>query len=487
MDKVLIIDDERDLCDLLEMGLSGQGFACTCVHSIKSAIKTLKNEHFDIALCDIRLPDGDGIDLLAHIQKHYPHLPVCMITAHGNMEMAIRALKLGAFDFLNKPFELKALRAVCKAMLQTSHNASAGASPSAGKPGNGKAEGKSASKTDLIGDSPVMKKVQAMIEKVARSQAPVFIHGESGTGKEIAARSIHRLSNRADGPFVAVNCGAIPENLVESEFFGYKKGAFTGANNDQDGLFVAANGGTLFLDEVADLPLAMQVKLLRAIQERAVRPIGADREESVDVRIISATHHDLARCVSQKTFREDLFYRLNVIGLDMPPLRERNGDIAILSRYLLERLIREYGYPHAELSPAALAKLQRYSFPGNVRELENILERALTFFDGERIDASDIHIVNLNDEAEAPPEHTATAADEEDGLSYLPAAQDAMHAAASRQDALPSDLEDYMQNLEKDLLLKALADADNNKTRAAEMLGISFRAMRYKLKKLGID
>lgn len=486
MSKALIIDDERDLCELIEMGLAGQGFACTSVHSIKSAIKILKSESFDIAFCDIRLPDGDGIDLLAHMQKHYPRLPVCMITAHGNMDLAIRALKLGAFDFINKPFELKQLRGVAKAMLQTSQSTPAATAKTSEKPVSDKNEGKSASKTDLIGESPVMKKVQAMIEKVARSQAPVFIHGESGTGKEIAARSIHRLSNRGNGPFVAVNCGAIPENLVESEFFGYKKGSFTGANSDQDGLFVAANGGTLFLDEVADLPLAMQVKLLRAIQERAVRPIGADQEEPVDVRIISATHHDLARCVANKTFREDLFYRLNVIGLDMPPLREREGDIAILSRYLLERLIREYGYPQTELSPAALAKLESYTFPGNVRELENILERALTFFDGNIIDACDIHIMNLGTNP-APPRKMQIAEDEEDSFSFLPAMPKQDTEAPAAQATLPKDLEDYMQNLEKDLLLKALADADNNKTRAAEMLGISFRAMRYKLKKLGIE
>ncbi|MDO4775849.1 MAG: sigma-54 dependent transcriptional regulator [Cardiobacteriaceae bacterium] len=486
MSKALIIDDERDLCELIEMGLAGQGFACTSVHGIKAAIKTLKNESFDIAFCDIRLPDGDGIDLLAHMQKHYPRLPVCMITAHGNMDLAIRALKLGAFDFINKPFELKQLRGVAKAMLQTSQTAPATAAKAPDKSAGDRNEGKSASKTDLIGESPVMKQVQAMIEKVARSQAPVFIHGESGTGKEIAARSIHRLSNRGSGPFVAVNCGAIPENLVESEFFGYKKGSFTGANSDQDGLFVAANGGTLFLDEVADLPLAMQVKLLRAIQERAVRPIGADHEEPVDVRIISATHHDLARCVANKTFREDLFYRLNVIGLDMPPLREREGDIAILSRYLLERLIREYGYPQTRLSPAALAKLESYAFPGNVRELENILERALTFFDGDVIDACDIHIMNLGS-TPAPTRKVQIEEEEEDPFSFLPAMPKENTEAPAAQAALPKDLEDYMQNLEKDLLLKALADADNNKTRAAEMLGISFRAMRYKLKKLGIE
>ena len=513
MTKALIIDDERDICELIEMSLMGQDITCTSAYSVKAAIKALKEEQFNFVISDIKLPDGDGLDLLAHIQKHYPGLPVCMITAHGNMDTAIRALKLGAFDFVNKPFDLKQLRSICKAALKENPGTDGGA-------GNTKLTattggGRSTNKVELIGDADIMQRVRDMIARVARSQAPVFIHGESGTGKEVAARSIHHQSNRGEGAFIAVNCGAIPENLVESEFFGYKKGAFTGANQDQDGLFVAANGGTLFLDEVADLPLSMQVKLLRAIQERAVRPIGGDREEAVDVRIISATHHDLAKRVSEGKFREDLYYRLNVIELTMPPLRERDGDIAILSRHLLAKLARDSGYPQAQLTPKALRKLENYDFPGNVRELENILERALTFVEGNMIEAEDIH-VNENrlpahnepaaapqpvhayqppqqpypyppqQPAYAPPPHYPQHSRDEDSAPYPQEA--ATYPPPPRSAAqLPDDLEDYMQTMEKNLLLKALEDCNYNKTKAAEKLGISFRAMRYKLKKLGID
>lgn len=514
MTKALIIDDERDICELIEMSLMGQDITCTSAYSVKAAIKALKEEQFNFVISDIKLPDGDGLDLLAHIQKHYPGLPVCMITAHGNMDTAIRALKLGAFDFVNKPFDLKQLRSICKAALKENP----GTDGSAGntKPTATAGGGRSTNKVELIGDADIMQRVRDMIARVARSQAPVFIHGESGTGKEVAARSIHHQSNRGEGAFIAVNCGAIPENLVESEFFGYKKGAFTGANQDQDGLFVAANGGTLFLDEVADLPLSMQVKLLRAIQERAVRPIGGDREEAVDVRIISATHHDLAKRVSEGKFREDLYYRLNVIELTMPPLRERDGDIAILSRHLLAKLARDSGYPQAQLTPKALRKLENYDFPGNVRELENILERALTFVEGNMIEAEDIH-VNENrlpthnepvaapqpvhayqpppqpypyppqQPAYAPPSHYPHQhSRDEDSAPYPQEA--ATYSPPPRSAAqLPDDLEDYMQTMEKNLLLKALEDCNYNKTKAAEKLGISFRAMRYKLKKLGID
>ena len=511
MTKALIIDDERDICELIEMSLMGQDITCTSAYSVKAAIKALKEEQFNFVISDIKLPDGDGLDLLAHIQKHYPGLPVCMITAHGNMDTAIRALKLGAFDFVNKPFDLKQLRSICKAALKENPGPDGGTGNT--KPTATAGGGRSTNKVELIGDADIMQRVRDMIARVARSQAPVFIHGESGTGKEVAARSIHHQSNRGEGAFIAVNCGAIPENLVESEFFGYKKGAFTGANQDQDGLFVAANGGTLFLDEVADLPLSMQVKLLRAIQERAVRPIGGDREEAVDVRIISATHHDLAKRVSEGKFREDLYYRLNVIELTMPPLRERDGDIAILSRHLLAKLARDSGYPQAQLTPKALRKLENYDFPGNVRELENILERALTFVEGNMIEAEDIH-VNENrlpthnepvaapqpvhayqpppqpypyppqQPAYAPPPHYPHR--DEDSAPYPQEA--ATYTPPPRSAAqLPDDLEDYMQTMEKNLLLKALEDCNYNKTKAAEKLGISFRAMRYKLKKLGID
>ena len=500
MTKALIIDDERDICELIEMSLMGQDITCTSAYSVKAAIKALKEEQFNFVISDIKLPDGDGLDLLAHIQKHYPGLPVCMITAHGNMDTAIRALKLGAFDFVNKPFDLKQLRSICKAALKENTGTDGGAGNT--KPTATTGGGRSTNKVELIGDADIMQRVRDMIARVARSQAPVFIHGESGTGKEVAARSIHHQSNRGEGAFIAVNCGAIPENLVESEFFGYKKGAFTGANQDQDGLFVAANGGTLFLDEVADLPLSMQVKLLRAIQERAVRPIGGDREEAVDVRIISATHHDLARRVAENKFREDLYYRLNVIGLTMPPLRERDGDIAILAAHLLAKLARDAGYPEAHLSPQALAKLEAYPFPGNVRELENILERALTFVEGDTIEADDIHLSENRIPAQpapraavaAPPEPATIARPRHPVASddYPDEAIAALEQYQPRQKdgtaiPLPNDLENYMQGLERNLLIKALEDCNYNKTKAAEKLGISFRAMRYKLKKLGID
>ncbi|SUO94598.1 sigma-54-dependent transcriptional regulator [Suttonella ornithocola] len=536
MSTALIIDDERDICELIEMSLTGQDVRCDSVFSVKSAIKMLKEKSYNVIFCDIRLPDGDGLDLLAHMQKHYPQTPVCMITAHGNMDMAIRALKLGAFDFINKPFELKQLRQVCRNALKLNEENEANNNPISEAKNN--SNNTSVSKTTgrqtvLIGNAAVMEKVRQMIGKVAHSQAPVFIHGESGTGKEVAARAIHEQSRRANGPFVAVNCGAIPENLVESEFFGYKKGAFTGANQDTDGLFVAANGGTLFLDEVADLPLAMQVKLLRAIQERAVRPIGGDKEEMVDTRIISATHHDLAAKVKAGEFREDLFYRLNVIGLTMPPLREREGDIVVLAEYLLAKLARNAGYPEAHLSQEALQKLQSYPFPGNVRELENVLERALTFMDGNTIKANDIHIqqdsfyrdtfqvekqveekqlsavATTNEKksfdffdfelassnlvaTQAQPKKTTKSISKETGkkekkvLQASSSIEMAMREHDLPEEA-PTDLEQYMQDMERQLLIKALEDNNYNKTKAAEALGISFRAIRYKLKKLGID
>ena len=510
MATALIVDDERDICDLIEMGLTGQEVLCESAYQVKSAIKKLKENHYDVVFCDVRLPDGDGLDLLAHIQKHYPSTPVCMITAHGNMDMAIRALKLGAFDFVSKPFELKQLRAICRSALhQGAVSAQAAENVLAAD------EQPLYRQVQLIGNAPVMKKLRKMISKVAHSQAPVFIYGESGTGKEVAARSIHDQSSRHDGPFIAVNCGAIPENLVESEFFGYKKGAFTGANQDTDGLFVAANNGTLFLDEVADLPLTMQVKLLRAIQERAVRPIGGGQEEPVDVRIISATHHDLVDKVRKREFREDLYYRLNVIGLTMPPLREREGDVLVLANYLLQRLSEREGYAQAKLSKAAETKLSDYAFTGNVRELENVLERALTFMEGNTIKATDIdynlglqrHEEALPPESEggdkearqetALPQQSDRQAREADNVKlYDPADGDKCLAKRDEKDvtlppcvseSMPEDLEHFLQNLERKLLLKALRECDNNKTKAARSLGINFRAMRYKLKKLGID
>ncbi len=516
----LIVDDERDICELIEMSLIAQEVISDSVYSVKGAISHLKKKNYDVIFCDVRLPDGDGLDLLLHINKHYPKTPVCIMTAHGNMDMAIRALKLGAFDFINKPFELKQLRVVCRAALKESGGSPKQETVSNEKPNKSppsrvskKIETIRVRESRLIGDSAIMENVRQMITKVARSQAPVFINGESGTGKEVVARSIHEQSSRKEGPFLPVNCGAIPANLVESEFFGYKKGAFTGANKDTDGLFVAANGGTLFLDEVADLPLAMQVKLLRAIQERAIRPIGGEHEEVVDTRIISATHHNLAERVRSGDFREDLFYRLNVIALDLPPLRERENDVALLSEFLLGRLSSTGDYPKASLSPSALEKLLNYHFPGNVRELENILERALTFMDGDTIEADDIHIntglheelfpalevTNVNPKETRNNEHNADSAspraetnvDFNFSFDVNTIKEEEKQTETAVKNTIPQEtpgnLEQYMQDMEKRLLLKALEDADNNKTKAAEALGISFRAMRYKLKKFGID
>lgn len=486
MAKALIIDDEKDICELIEMALIGQGVACEMVHSVKAAIKKLKENEYDFAICDVRLPDGDGLDLLAHIQKQYPQMPVCIITAHGNMDMAIKALKLGAFDFINKPFDLKQLRAISKQAIKKQSNSEGKTAGHVKQADEVRRRAKEDRADDtLIGRSAEMARVRAMIVKVARSQAPIFIHGESGTGKEIVARAVHNQSVRASGPFIAVNCGAIPENLVESEFFGYKKGSFTGANQDQDGLFVSANGGTLFLDEVADLPLAMQVKLLRAIQERAVRPIGGDKEERVDVRIVSATHQDLERNVEEGAFREDLYYRLNVIGLDLPPLRERIDDIAELSEYLLQKLVQQSGYQMAELSKNALDVLKHYQFPGNVRELENILERALTFVDGDMIEVDDLQLndaqlKNIEEKKEIEVDRKTN-----DKNGKIAALSDEHKNTPDSK--IPKDLEEYLLETEKKILLKALEDCEQNKTKVAKSLGINLRTLRYKLKKLGIE
>lgn len=468
MPLALIIDDESDIRDLIEMGLMGQGIKCVLSPGIKDAIRQLKNHEFDFCVSDIKLPDGDGIEFLKYVLKNYPKLPVCMITAHGNMEMAITALKLGAFDFINKPFDLKQLRDMSKAALAlaaVNEEEKTGAVAGRGNRGENSAR--------LIGDSEKMQAVKTMISKVSRSQAPVFIHGASGTGKEVAAMMIHMGSVRKQGPFIPINCGAIPENLVESEFFGYKKGSFTGANQDHPGLFVSANGGTLFLDEVADLPLPMQVKLLRAIQERAVRAIGQDREVAVDVRIISATHKNLSQLVQKGEFREDLYYRLNVIQIHMPSLSERPEDIPILADYLLKRLCNKSNYKIPEITPEAMDKLSSYSFPGNVRELENALERAITFCDNHVITPDDIQIGDqaLSGKTAVRSNDAAKADTKENNEDYI----------------LPNDLEAYLEEVERKAILNALLVTDNNKTKAAELLGISFRALRYKLKKLGID
>ena len=436
----LVVDDEADIRELLVLTLERMGLRVDGVGDVSSAKRLLEQHHYALCLTDMRLPDGDGLELMRHIGQHHPGLPVAVITAYGSAENAVAALKAGAFDYLSKPISLKQLRPLVQSALKLSEPTP--------EPAGGLA---------LIGDSAPIRQARTMIEKLARSQAPVYISGESGSGKELAARLIHANSSRSDGPFVPVNCGAIPENLMESEFFGYKKGAFTGAQQDRTGFFQSANGGTLFLDEVADLPLPMQVKLLRAIQEKKVRMVGSTSEETVDVRIISATHRNLAQMMEAGQFRQDLYYRLNVIELKMPALREMPDDIPQLAEALLARH-NSQGNSHPHLSDEAAALLRKHSFPGNVRELENVLERALALGDGERIEAEDL-LLNVS----GTPNH-----------STLP--------SSSSDIPLP----EYLETIEKQAILDALEKAGQNKTAAAKLLGVSFRALRYRLVKLGL-
>ncbi|MFP4294289.1 MAG: sigma-54-dependent transcriptional regulator [Halothiobacillaceae bacterium] len=362
----LIVDDEEDIRTLVEMTLAGEGVRCLGADSLAAAREVLARRTVDFCLCDLRLPDGDGLDLLDWIRERHPGLPVAMITAHGHLDAAVRALKSGAFDFVSKPLDLKTLRQLARDALRAG----------AGRPGAARRV-RARAAPQLIGDSHPMEQLREQIRRVARSQAPVFVRGESGTGKELVARQIHAHSARGDGPFVPVNCGAIPAQLIESELFGHRRGAFTGASSDSPGLFRAACGGTLFLDEIAELPLNIQVKLLRAIQERRVRPVGSSEEVPVDVRIVSASHQDLGEAVETGRFRHDLYYRINVIELVVPPLRERLEDLPALAEHVLARLAEREGRTRCELTPEALNRLATHAFPGNVRELENLLERAV--------------------------------------------------------------------------------------------------------------
>ncbi len=466
----LIVDDEPDIRELLELTLSRMDIDTRSAADLRSARALLQRHRFDLCITDMKLPDGDGIELVHHIQKHHSRLPTAVLTAHGSMETAISALKAGAFDFVSKPVDLRILRQLITTALKlndmrsdptpagagtgdgTAARDAAGTDPRAAAATDIHLDGSSSGDLQLLGDSPAMAATREKISKLARSQAPVYISGESGTGKELAARLIHTLGPRHDRPFVPVNCGAIPEELMESEFFGHRKGSFTGAVADKAGLFQAADGGTLFLDEVADLPLHMQVKLLRAIQEKAVRPVGAQQEVPVDVRILSATHKDLAALVQAGRFRQDLFYRINVIELHLPSLRERREDIPLLAAHILQRLAETQGLPCPRLSAEALAGLQAYAFPGNVRELENILERALTLCEGGCIGLEDLQ------------------------LPQAPAAAETGHLS----------LEPYLDRIEKETILQALQRTRYNKTAAARLLGISFGALRYRMKKLGL-
>lgn len=436
----LIVDDEPDIRELLDITLSRMDIDTQLAEDIGQA-KTLLTRHtFDLCLSDMKLPDGNGIDLVRHITENYPQLPVAMITAHGNMESAIEALKAGAFDFVSKPVNLKILRNLVSNALELKNRSS---------------DKTIHSEQALLGTSKIIEDTRKKIIKLARSQAPVYISGESGSGKELVARLIHENGSRKSQPFVPVNCGAIPDELVESEFFGHKKGSFTGATSDKQGLFQAADGGTLFLDEIADLPPSMQVKLLRAIQEKAIRPVGHQNEISVNVRILSATHKNLQKLVESNEFRQDLFYRINVIELKVPSLREHIEDIPLLAQHFLRKIARQWDADVVKLSSSAIKALKDYHFPGNVRELENILERAMTLYEGETISVEDLQLPKTR------PSDTASS----DNLMLDPT----------------------LFNTEKEAIIKALEQTRYNKTAAAKILGITFRALRYRIKKLGIE
>ncbi|HKK23445.1 MAG TPA: sigma-54 dependent transcriptional regulator [Pseudohaliea sp.] len=447
---VLIVDDEPDIRELLEITLSRMGLRTSSAATLAEARQLLAGDPPQLCLTDMRLPDGNGIELVRHIQQGFPQLPVAMITAHGSIDAAIEALKTGAFDFISKPVDLEGLRRLVAQALQAPPEAAAG------------------DPDGILGATTAIRTLRKQVDKLARSQAPVHIHGESGTGKEVVARQIHARGPRATGPFVAVNCGAIPAELMESEFFGHLKGAFTGASRDKPGLFELARGGTLFLDEVADLPLPMQVKLLRAIQEKAVRPVGGGGEIATDVRLLSATHKQLGNEVGAGRFREDLYFRINVIDLYVPALRERSEDLPLLARALLARIAESSGLPTPALTDDALAALGAHSFPGNVRELENMLERALALTEGDRIDASDLRL----DQAPGIPGEAQYNRRRDD---------------RSRLDAVGGDLTGYLEDIEREVLAAALERHHWNRTEAAGALGISFRSLRYRLKKLGLD
>ncbi|WP_116808258.1 sigma-54-dependent transcriptional regulator [Steroidobacter cummioxidans] len=443
--RALVVDDEPDIRELLSITLERMNLDVTAADTIAAATRELRANPFDLCLTDMRLPDGDGLSLVEWIQTHKPQTPVAVITAHGNVETAVRALKLGAFDFISKPLDVAALRKLITATLKLGENIESTVQ---------------LPQVKLLGRSRAMEQLREMIERVARSQAPVHIYGESGTGKELVAHLIHEAGPRREGPFVPVNCGAIPTELMESELFGHRKGSFTGAVADKQGLIQSAEGGTLFLDEIADLPLHMQVKLLRVIQEKTVRPVGESREQPIDVRILSATHKNLAAQVAEAKFREDLFYRVNVIEIRVPPLRERLEDIDELVDSIVTRLGRQIGNRSLRATEAASRALREYHFPGNVRELENVLERAATLCVNGVIDAGDLQLRPKVTNNEVPIPNSV--------------------APGER-------LGDALEDIERDAIVRALEQTRYNKTKAAQLLGMTFRSLRYRIKKLGIE
>ncbi len=462
----LVVDDEEDLLFLMQVTLQRLGVESICVANVHEAKKQLTQHVFNLCLTDLNLPDGNGIELVQHITQHYVGLPVAVISAYGNMDIAISALKAGAFDFVSKPIQQAQLKALLEQALSSNINP--------------------ISDLDLqiedqmlIGQSPVMQSLKRTLHKLSRSQAPVYIAGESGTGKEVVARLIHQLSNRNEGAFVPVNCGAIPQELMESEFFGHKKGSFTGAHQDKLGLFQAANGGTLFLDEIAELPLTMQVKLLRAIQEKKIRPIGSDQEISVDIRILSATHKNLPEMVQEDKFRQDLFFRIHVIDVYIPPLRERGNDIILLAEHFLQLICKDWQLEPMQISAAAKDYLLQGQYDGNVRELRNVIERAVTLCEDNTIQVEHIqglpcstnHVTNDVVATAQPQQTTNNTTPQPSGKAALP----------------KEGLEEYLANIEKQLLVQALDSTHWNRTLAAKKLGMSFRSLRYRLKKFALD
>ena len=499
---LLVIDDEPDLRTLYELTLLREGYDMDTAGSVQEALLHLKDRTYSAVITDMRLPDGSGLDVLRWLEESGRREKAIVITAYGSAENAVEALKAGAYDYLTKPVDLKQFRAVVAsalgrggangpmvvpANLPSEQRVTGVARPPRQAPAPSPAVVTSAALSRMAGLSATMQQVRSMVEKVARSMAPVLVSGESGTGKELVARAIHEVSTRAPQAFIPVNCSAIPEQLLEAEFFGYRKGAFTGAADDREGFFQAANGGTLFLDEIGDLPLSMQSKLLRAIQERSVRPVGAVAELPVDVRILSATHKDLAAEVQAGQFRQDLYYRLNVIQIRVPPLRERAEDLAVVSERVLERLSREAGvWPAPQLTREALVHLSRYAFPGNVRELENLLHRAVALSGGEFIDVYDLSlpdsVVNGSPSAETGNGNGAASATIGEALpSPAPA------AALPAEEPLPSDLEKYLDQVEREILVRALEQHRYNRTAAGSSLGLSLRQIRYRMARLGVN
>lgn len=464
--RVLVIDDEPDIRELLAITLNRMGLEVTTASNLAQAYAQLEDDEYELCLTDMRLPDGDGIDLVKRTSKSHPALPIIVITAHGSMDLAVESMKAGAFDFVNKPIDIKAFRALVLQALAS--------------PKETVTEEQADIASDIIGQSEAIQSLKEKIKKLSRSQAPVYIQGESGTGKELVARAIHDGSARKSLDFVAVNCGAIPSELMESEFFGHKKGSFTGAVSDKRGLFHAANGGTLFLDEVADLPIDMQVKLLRVIQEKAIRQVGGQKEESVDVRIISATHKDLRSLVEQGAFRQDLFYRLNVIELNVPPLRDRDGDANLLIDHFIKRSNDEG--EELAISRDARSALAAYSFPGNIRELENLIERASVMCERNEIQLNDLRLGSSAVASSAKPTNRLES-DRHDELDIFQQLEN--HSLRTILNGV--SLDEYLERLERLLIDKAVNESRWNKTTSAKKLGITFRSIRYRMKKLGFD